>query len=281
MQQIDIAQIIEQKSGRKIPRIVASLLGRIIHLDEINEILRLYADHTGVDFLTCLHQHLDVHIDWLGADLLPQDSRAIFACNHPLGALDGTGISQLLGTRYGDVRYLVNDMLYHLEPLKKIFLPVNTYGAQLKGQALLLQQAMQSDLPIGTFPAGYCSRRFDREIEDRDWQRSFVSLAMQYDRPIVPLHFVGRNSNLFYRLDRVRRRLGMKFDFTTAMLPREMFRQRGKHFSVLVGETISPQELRTLGKTPREIASRIRSISYELPQRYAQELSRSVGKLDK
>lgn len=265
MQQLDIAQIIEQKTGRKIPNIVAKLLGRIIHLDEINDILRLYASHTGVDFLACLHKHLDVHIDWEGAERLPKDGRAIFACNHPLGALDGTGISQLLGERYGDVRYLVNDMLYHLEPLKSIFLPVNTYGAQRKEQAMLIQQAMQSDLPIGTFPAGYCSRRFDKEVEDREWQRSFVSLAMQYERPIVPLHFVGQNSELFYRLDRLRRGLGMQFDFTTAMLPREMFGQRGKRFTVVVGSAISPDQLSKLGKTPREIAAKIRAISYELP----------------
>ncbi len=270
MQQLDIAYIIEQKAGRRLPGVVASLLGRIIHQDEINEILRLYSDREGVDFLVCLHQHLGVSVEWLGAERLPESGRAIFACNHPLGAIDGTGISQLLGERYGSVRYLVNDLLYHLEPLKGIFLPVNTYGAQRKEQASLIQQAMQSDLPIGTFPAGYCSRRFNKEVEDREWQRSFVSLAIQYDRPIVPLHFMGQNSELFYRLDRLRRWTGMKFDFTTAMLPREMFRQRGKSFRVLVGEPIAPQELHRLGASPKEIAARIRALSYDLPRQYAQ-----------
>lgn len=270
--EIDIASIVERKAGRKLPHWAARLLQRLIHEREINEILRLHGDKSGADFLIALHRYFDVRVEWLNPEALPESGRAIFASNHPLGAFDGVGISLLLHQRYGDVRYLVNDMLYNLKPLQSVFLPVNTYGAQQRDHVEHLQSIMQSDIPVGTFPAGYCSRYFDGAVQDRVWQRSFVNLATTYQRDIVPLHFVGHNSRHFYLIDRVRRALGIGFDICTALLPDEMFRARGKAFRVIVGEPISWQSLCDDKSKPHEKAERIRQASYRLAEQYAGRL---------
>lgn len=266
--QIDIAHIIEQKSGKKLPSWITRLLQRLIHEPEINDILRRHADKQGVDFLRALLTDFDVRVIWRNPEALPETGRYIFACNHPLGAFDGIGLSYLLAEKYGDVRYLVNDMLYNLEPLQSVFLPVNTYGKQQKESVSMLQEAFRSELPIGTFPAGWCSRRLEGKIQDREWHKSFITLATTYERDIIPLHFVGRNSKHFYCIDRVRKALGIKFDVATALLPDEMFRAKGKAFEVIVGAPISWQALASWPeKSAYHKAQRIRSMSYSLAER--------------
>lgn len=67
-----------------------------------------------------------------GLENIPAEGRFIFASNHPLGGLDGMGLIKILGGIYGDERlkFLVNDMLMNIEPLRPVFLPVNKYGSQ-------------------------------------------------------------------------------------------------------------------------------------------------------
>ena len=132
----------------------------------------------------------------------------------------------------------------------------------------MLQEAMRSDVPIGTFPAGSCSRIFDGKLQDRPWHKTFVSQAIANERDIVPLHYVGQNSRHFYWIWHIKEALKMKFDPGQALLPDELFRAHGSHFKVIVGEPISWQSLRDSGLTPQQEAQRIRALSYQLRDEY-------------
>ena len=213
-------------------------------------------------------------LDWVHPERLPEHGRCIFASNHPLGGMDGIAISYMLGRHYGDIRYMVNDMLYHLKPLQPVFLPLNKHGAQGKEAVALLQEAMQSEVPIGTFPAGSCSRIFNGKLQDRPWHKTFVSQAITNERDIVPLHYVGQNSRHFYWIWHIKEALKMKFDPGQALLPDELFRTHGSHFKVIVGEPISWQSLRDSGLTPQQKAQRIRALSYQLRDEYDATLTK-------
>lgn len=262
--EINVGQIIEAKSGRKLPKWAIRLIQGLIHEDEINDILRRYGDKSGNDFLRALLQDFGTTVRWRNPEALPHKGRAIFVSNHPLGAIDGVGITHLLAERYGEVQYLVNDMLYYLKPLQSVFCPVNTYGKQRKEDIERIQEVLASDVAVGTFPAGWCSRYREGCVQDLPWKHSFITMAIKHQRDIVPLHFIGQNSRHFYLLDRLRRALGIKFDFCTALLPDEMFRAKGKTFEVVVGEPIPWQSLAEDKRKPSEIAESIRSISYGL-----------------
>ena len=132
----------------------------------------------------------------------------------------------------------------------------------------MLQQALQTDVPIGSFPAGSCSRIFDGKLQDRPWRKTFVSQAISSERDIVPLHFVGRNSRHFYWVWHLKNFLRMKFDPGQALLPDELFRARGSRYRVIVGEPIPWQSLLSEGRTPDDEAQRIRAISYQLREDY-------------
>lgn len=262
--EINVAEIIERKSGKRLPRFVARLIERLIHQDEINDLLRRHGDKRGVAFLRALLTDFGTDLTWRNPEALPKDGRAIFVSNHPLGGLDGISITCLLGEHYGDVQYLVNDMLYYLKPLQPVFLPVNTYGRQKKEDIERIQEVLVSDTPLGTFPAGWCSRYREGCVQDHEWKHSFISMAITNKRDIVPLHFVGQNSRHFYLLDRLRKALGIKFDFCTALLPDELFRAKSKRFEVVVGEPISWETLAGDTRRPQEIAKEIRALSYSL-----------------
>ncbi|MCH5229069.1 MAG: glycerol acyltransferase [Muribaculaceae bacterium] len=191
----------------------------------------------------------------------------MFASNHPLGGLDGMALITVLATKYGDgnIRFLVNDMLMNVTPLKDIFLPVNKFGKQGKANTLEINAKMASNCQIFQFPAGLCSRLNDRgEVSDLEWQKSFVVKALEYKRDIVPVFFKGKNSDKFYKIARWRKKLGIKFNLEQILLPSELCKARGKHFEIIFGKPINWRQLAESGKNSKELAAMIKGHSYAL-----------------
>ena len=210
---INIGRVLREKAGKHLPRPIIAFLERLIHQREINDILYRHGHLAGKDFLEALVKEFQLDIDWVHAERLPASGRCIFVSNHPLGGLDGISLSYMLAECYGDVRYMVSDLLYYLKPLQPVFLPVNNrQGKQAREQVEMLQQALATEVPIGSFPAGSCSRIFDGKLQDKEWRKTFVSQAIASERDVVPLHFVGQNSRHFYWVWKLKNLLGMKFD---------------------------------------------------------------------
>lgn len=260
MQQINLKEIFRSR-GVKIPGFVTSMLARLIHQRELNEILRHGDGCRGTAFADSVYDYLDLTIEAQGLDTLPP-GRYVFASNHPLGGLDGIGLVKILGTKYGDenIRVLVNDMLMNVEPFRDVFLPVNKYGSQGREAARAIADAYASDCQIVMFPAGLVSRLHpDGEIRDLEWQKSFVAKALESGRQIVPVRFEGLNRRRFYRLAKWRRKLGVKFNIEQVFLPAEVMAARGKHFRVIFSPPVSPLDLRSNGLTPAQIADKLRT----------------------
>ena len=88
---IDVKQVIAAKSpslAKKLPRFVINRIKKLVHQDEINEILALYADYEGVEFATHALAHLGITYTPHGMDKIDPSGRYIFVSNHPLGGLD-------------------------------------------------------------------------------------------------------------------------------------------------------------------------------------------------
>ncbi len=234
--QIDIRKVLYSKApsiAPQIPNFMVNYLIRIIHQDEINDILSRYRGVEGVDFMRALIREFDLTLDIVGEENLPKGGRYIFVSNHPLGGMDGICLSAYLGERYDQkIRYLVNDLLLFIPNLKNIFVPINKHGAQSRDNARLIEETFQSDNQVITFPAGLCSRKNGKRIEDLDWKKSFIQKAISYQRDIVPIYFEGHNSNFFYRLANLRKKLGFKMNFEMVYLPDEMFRNKHQTFRI-------------------------------------------------
>lgn len=264
---LDLDEIFKKKAPSiyyKTPRFVIKYLKRKIHIDELNEILTLFSDKKGVDFMASVVDYFDLELIIEGLDSIELNKRYVFVSNHPLGGLDGICLSAIIGRKFNKkIKYLVNDILYAIKNLRPIFIPVNKHGSQAKDRTKEINQAYLSDDQIITFPAGLCSRKTKEKIVDLKWHKSFIQKAIESKRFVVPIHFEAKNSNFFYRFANIRKYLGIKFNLEMFFLPDEMFKNKHKTFTITFGEPISWEKLDS-SKSLQQWAEEIKAISYNL-----------------
>lgn len=264
---IDLDAVLKSKAPKlanKLPRFVINYFKRIIHQDELNHILTIYADKKGVDFMDACVKYFDLTLNVEGLDKIDKSGRYIFASNHPLGGLDGICLSSILGNKFDKkIKYVVNDFLYYIENLKPIFLPVNKHGAQSRQAMEESSTAFNSDNQIITFPAGVCSRRKKGVIKDLQWKKSFIHKAIETERNIVPVYFEARNSNFFYKFANLRELFGIKFNAEMVFLADEMFKNKGRTFTITFGQPI-PYSHFDKSRSTTEWASYVKEIAYSL-----------------
>lgn len=264
---LDLDAVFKNKAPgiyNKTPKFVINYLKRKVHIDELNEILTIYKDDYGVDFMTSVVKYFDLTLNVEGLDKLNTNNRYVFASNHPLGGLDGICLSAIIGEKFDKkIKYLVNDLLYFIKNLQPIFVPINKHGGQSKNKMQAINEAYLSDDQIITFPAGLCSRKQKNHIYDLEWKKSFIQKAVESKRDIVPIHFEAKNSNFFYRFANIRKSLGIKFNIEMLFLPDEMFKNKHKSFTIIFGEPISWTHFDNT-KTAQNWANEVKQISYSL-----------------
>lgn len=265
---IDIDAVIASKSKRLAkftPKFVVRWVKRIVHQDELNEILKFSNGAIDVEFAdkVLLWLNAKSNVKFINRESLRSDGRYIFVSNHPLGGLDGLTLISSLGKMFGKIKFVVNDILMHIVPMRNLFVPVNKHGRMGKEYGEIIHNAYASDAQMLYFPAGLCSRLIDGEITDLEWKRNFIKQAKRYNRDIVPVYFGGRNSNFFYRFAKIRKMLGIKFNFEMIFLPDEMFRQKNSIFEVVIGEPIPISSIDS-SKTLDQWCSEIREKCYQL-----------------
>lgn len=262
-----IEQLFKSKNpglAKMIPGFIFSYLKKIIHQDDINDFITRYGNRKGLDFSDAILEYLNVSYEVQGAENLPSpDGRYIFVSNHPLGGPDGIILISFLGTRYPDLKFPVNDLLLNLRNLNTIFLPVNKHGAQAKEAVAAIENAYASDCQMIMFPAGLVSRKQKGIIKDLEWQKSFVSKAIQHQRDIIPIFIDGRNSDFFYNLAKLRKKVGLKANIEMLYLADEAFKQRNRAFKIYIGQAIPWQSLDKSKKT-LEWAQEIKERVYRL-----------------
>ena len=259
---IDVDKVLRErlpKHYRYIPRFAVRWLERTICQDQLNAILLKMAGKNSVDAATAALDEMDITVRATGLEQLPE-GRYMFVSNHPLGGLDGLALISLLGNRYDkNIKFLVNDLLMAVEPLRGVFLPVNKYGSQSRAAATQIEEALKSDAQFITFPAGLCSRmQPDGTIADLPWQKAAVAHAVNYQRDIVPIYFDAHNSRFFYRFAKWRKKLGIKFNVELIFLPKEMIKQCGATLRVFIGEPIPWDSLDA--RAPKREAARLRDL---------------------
>ena len=271
--QINLRQIVRERLGRYsrlVPGFVLRYLEKTVCQDRLNELLRNNFPREGAEFCEGVLADLDVGLTVVGEDKLPSPAqrRVVFVSNHPLGGLDGMALIAWATRRYGGkVHFVVNNLLDAVAPLRSVFVPVNKHGSQSRESIRVIDEAFAGEDPVLVFPAGLCSRRGSNgEIADLEWQKMFVNKAVEHHRDVVPLYFSGRNSDFFYNFAKIRKQLGLKFNIEMIYLPSEIFRARGSRFTLVCGDTIGWQELRS-GKAAMEQAAEIRSLVYSLASR--------------
>ena len=267
---IDIVRIMRSKMGdnvNKVPRFLITYLRKILHEDQINAFLDEHDDIVGTPWLEACVDYLGMKLKIEGEENLPtkDDSRLYtFVSNHPLGGIDGVALGSIIGKRYDDrFRYLVNDFLLNLPGLAPLCIGINKTGSQSRNFPAMVEAGFQSNMHMMMFPAGLCSRKINGKIQDLPWKKTFITKSVQYQRDIVPIHFIGQNSPFFYRLANFSDKYVKKVNIAMIYLVDEMYKNIGKEFTIRFGKPI-PWQTFDKSKTPAEWAEYVRQLVHEL-----------------
>lgn len=274
---IDLDEVLRQRLprlSRFIPRFAVEWMKRTICQDELNRILDENAGLEGADFARGALKSLGITVEPQFEERLPspENRRVLYVSNHPLGGLDGMALIDYVQRRHGgNVYFVVNDLLSAVKPLEKVFLPVNKFGKQSREAVKAVDEAFAGNDPVIMFPAGLVSRlrrvpymgKKRKLVSDLPWNKMFVNKAHHYKRDIIPIFFSGKNSEKFYRMANLRRRLGIKFNFEMIYLPGEMVRMADSSLTISFGVPLS-WEMLTPGRDAAGCAASVRASVYHI-----------------
>lgn len=265
--QVNIDDIIRGKSEklyRLLPHFAINYLKRIVHQEEVNDILCRYHGKKGIDFANGIIEEFNVKFEVHNEEKIPAQNNLIIASNHPLGGFDGLALISLISRYHSNVKFPVNDLLMNVPNLRDIFVPINTIGSKSIQMARQFDEVFASENVILYFPAGLCSRKINGKIQDLPWKKTFISKAKEFKRDILPIYFDGRNSSFFYNLANIRKTLKIKTNIEMLYLCDELFRQKKSTYKIYIGNLIPYTQFDTK-KTDYQLAQDIRAKVHNLP----------------
>lgn len=267
---INIREIFMQKNpgmARMIPGFIFRMIHNIMRLDFMNNFIVKYGHLRGMDFVTASVEDFEVEEEVVGLEHVPSAGSYIFAANHPLGGFDALLLMKNVNERLGKLKFLVNDVLMSIRPLKPLFVPVNHHGSNSRDAARIMKETYQSGEQILIFPSGLASRKIRGKVVDMDWQKHFISKAVEYQRDVIPVHISGRNSGRFYWLAKWRKVLGIQWNLEMFLLPDETYRHRKKKIRLIFGDPI-PWSTFDKSRTQLQWADYVKKLVYDLPAQY-------------
>ncbi|MEI6900020.1 MAG: 1-acyl-sn-glycerol-3-phosphate acyltransferase [Bacteroidota bacterium] len=256
---IDVERVIASKNPRLLkvlPGFLIQYLEKILHQDEINDLIYRHRDVAGLDFVAAMLSEFGVKTETRVVSSAFQDEKKepvppaslsdfisplgkyIIASNHPLGGMDGMALIHEVGKIRKDIVFPVNDILMNVPGLKPLFIPINKHGKNNENVEII-DHSFSSDKVILFFPAGLVSRKHKGGvIHDLEWKKTFITRARKYHRDVIPAYISGKNSSFFYNLSYYRTKLGIKANLEMLYLVDEMIRQKGETLKISFGEPI-------------------------------------------
>jgi putative hemolysin len=231
----------------KIGNAFCRVLMRMLAIDKVNDLYDRNSDRRGPDFAGAVLKDIGVEYEILNQEVLQRipDGPFITISNHPYGHIDGVMLVDLFGHLRPDFKVMVNKFLGRIEALEDNFICVTpTIGeptAPTKDNIQGIKDAVghiRGGNALGLFPAGAISDLSLKDgcIRDREWQEPVIRLIKKLNVPIVPVHFLDRNSFFYYSLGLIHWKMRL------LRLPSEVFNKRENIQRIAIGEIITPQE---------------------------------------
>lgn len=181
--------------------------------------------------------NVDVAITGEALSALPASGPLLFVANHPFGGAEGLAVAAQCGRIRPDLKILANSLLCGIAELRSMLIPVDVSGNDATGNVSGVRAAvrhLEAGGTLAVFPAGMVAHwQADAKcVTDPEWHSFAGRLARTPHANIVPLHFQGRNS-LFFQLAGCLHPM-----LRTLLLPRELWRLRGRTVRLAVGRTV-------------------------------------------
>jgi putative hemolysin len=158
----------------------------------------------------------------------------------------------------------VNDIISKLKNFGDVLIGIDKIGSTGFASLRKLVNYYRSEKLVAIFPAGLVSRRKNRKIKDLAWQKSFLSMAVRNNKPIIPVFVEGRMSDFFYNLSNFRMAIGIKTNLEMLYLADEMFSQKGRKVHIIFGKPIDSSIFSKKNKNHTHQSQFVRDYLYEL-----------------
>lgn len=222
-------------------------LMRMLDIDKVNDLYDRNSGSRGPEFASVVLKDIGVEYEILNPGVLRNlpDGPFITISNHPYGHIDGVMLVDLFGHIRPDYKVMVNKFLGRIEALGGNFICVTPTGEErtvpTRDSIQGVKEAVahiRSGGVLGLFPSGAVSDLSLKDgcIRDREWQEPVIRLIKKLNVPIVPVHFIDRNSNFYYSLGLI------DWKVRLLRLIAEVFNKRGKRTRIAIGEIITPEQ---------------------------------------
>lgn len=263
---IDVKKVISDKNPKllkRLPRFIVKYLQRILHEKDVNQFVYDHRDDSPIEFCLAVMKKFNISLTVSGQENVPQEGGAVLAVNHPLGGMDAMALVTVLHEKRPDIKFVVNDVLLHLENLRPIFVGVNKHGKHAAESLRKVDETFAGDELLCIFPAGLVSRKEKKEVKDLKWRKTFITRSKKYNKMIIPVHIDGELSNFFYNLYKIRKFLGVKANIEMLYLVNELYKQNDKHIKIKFGAPIYAENM-DASKSDEKWAEFVKEKVYEL-----------------
>ncbi len=219
----------------------------LLSADKVNDLYDRHITQKGPEFARSILNETGVKYQIINPEALKKlpEGAFITISNHPYGHIDGVMLVDLFGHTRPDFKVMVNKFLGRIEPLSGNFICVSPTGTERTDPAKDSIQGIKESVvhirnghPIGIFPSGAVSDLSikDWDIRDREWQDPAIKFIHKMNIPIVPVHFIDRNSWFYYFLGLIHWKIRL------LRLPAEVFNKKGRRTRISIGATIWPED---------------------------------------
>ena len=252
---IDVEKMITRKypkirNNKIIKGAISKFADSVVHQNEINAFLEKNTHLGSFEFIDEVLEYFNFSYTLLDKELenIPSSGRVVIVANHPLGGLDALALIKLLSRVRKDIRVVANEFLEVFEPIKPILININNFKARQKKEAISkVYEALERDMALVVFPSGEVSRASATGIKDKKWHKGFLKFAYKSQAPILPVFIGGKNSNTFYSVSAINKKL------SALLLSNEMFKQKSKTIEIIIGELIPNENIIPKGLEQEEI----------------------------
>ncbi|MGO3343727.1 MAG: lysophospholipid acyltransferase family protein [Marinomonas sp.] len=231
----------------RLPRVTPFGLGEsfVEWLTGLNKLDHLYQQRpenlSSFEFMRYTLNALDIKYQVSLGDVnnIPQQGPVVIVANHPLGAIEGVILADLVGAVRSDVKVLANQLLKRLPEIDELFIGVDVFGgknSRATNSAAMLEA--NRHLTCGglliVFPAGEVSTyaKGSDDLADIEWRNSVAKFVKRSKATTVPIFINGQNSPWFYRSATVHPLL------RSALLGRELLNKKATNIAISIGAPI-------------------------------------------
>jgi putative hemolysin len=256
------------ESGLSIPggTILTDTLLQVFKYSNLSKAYSESHNQDPVVLINSLLDQLDLKIDLPEEDKknIPSEGPFIAVSNHPFRGIDSMLLYKLIHEKRSDLKILGSHLLWNIEPLREIIIPVNTYETRSQAKSSLpgiraCLEHLQNGHCIGLFPTAEDSKHWDapKIILDREWKPAVLKLIRLANVPVIPVYFHGTKSRISHIIRRVNPLLH------GSELPAELVNKRKRTIKMRIGAPISLKELsefRDISNLGRYLRARVYSL---------------------